>query len=432
MTLRQHIDSMYKKAIEAVNPSNLLRNNLVKSDDALVICGTEYNIKDKKIKIIAVGKAAASMTLSSEEILGESLHSGICITKYGHQLPLSKTVLFESAHPIPDENSVTAAQELLKYASTCTESDLVIVLISGGASSLLVDLPEGVLLVEMQYLYHELVQSGADINEINCVRKQLSSLKGGGLLGKLSPADVVTMAISDVIGDDPSTIASGLTFPNTTTIYDAIDTIKKYQLWDKLPESICSYLVSKTKKIGVKNTEKQATFHIIGNNHMSLDAAKSEASKLGYKTEIVGESFNGDIDELKESVIYKILSYNDVRPFCFLWGGEPTVNVTGKGKGGRNQHLVLMVCNILNKWKVEIEFIMAAIGTDGSDGPTDAAGAFMSNATLEKLTVSKQDITHYINDFDAYHFFESIDGLIKTGPTQTNVMDIVIVLLKPR
>lgn len=430
MDLRQYADDIITKAIEAVRPEILLSQNLTKSGDSLTICGSKYNIKNRKVKIIAVGKAAAAMSFSSEEILGSILHSGICVTKYGHQLPLSKIVLYESAHPIPDENSVKAASELLNFTNTCTVNDLVLVLISGGASSLVVDLPEGVSLVDMQDMYLDMVNSGADIKEINCVRKQLSSLKGGGLLDELSPAEVVTLVISDVIGDDPSTIGSGLTALNKTTIADAFKVLRKYQLWDELPESISTYLLLKKSKVETKNTNQIANLHIIGSNHLALDAAKKEAINLGFITEIVSKDFSGDIDELQESIIYKILSYNDKRLNCFLWGGEPTLKVSGQGKGGRNQHLVLKVLNALSELDIKSEFIMASIGTDGTDGPTDAAGAFITDKTIEKLKASKKDLMPYIDNFDAYHYFESIDGLIKTGPTQTNVMDVVIVLMK--
>lgn len=428
--LDQQIVSIYNKAIEAVKPSYLIKKNLVKSGDNIIINGKVIPTKDRRVKIIAIGKAASAMSVSIEEILGDIIFSGICITKYLHQISLLGMETIEASHPIPDENSIIAAEKIIDFAKGCDKNDLVLVLLSGGASSLVLDLVDGVSLSDMQELYHDIVNSGANINEINCIRKQLSALKGGGLLDLLYPAEVITLAISDVIGDIPSTIGSGLTVLNTNTKEDAIIILKKYRLWDYIPESIRLYLTNKSDKIQNKDEDQQESFHIIGNNQMALQAAYNEAVNLGFATEIVCNNFNKDINELVENVIYKLLSCKDISPTCYLWGGEATMLVSGEGKGGRNQHLVLKVLKALCDLDIKKSFVVASIGTDGTDGPTDADGAIISNKTIELVKASKTDLTPYIFNFDAYHFFESINGLIKTGPTQTNVMDLVIVLIR--
>jgi glycerate 2-kinase len=436
MSQRQDAIAIFNAAVEAVQPANLIRQRLQVLKDCLIICDQkiEWTSFDKLI-VIAVGKAAAAMARETEQQLAGFITAGICITKYEHRLPLEKLELIEAGHPIPDENSIMAGEKLLQLMRGLSNRDLVLVLISGGASSLLADLPDNCSLVDLQVTVDLLLKSGASIHEMNAVRKHLSQLKGGQLAKRAQPARVFSLVLSDVVGDDLDTIASGLTVPDSSTFEEVWRVLRKYGLADLIPVNIKIHIekglnrllpeTPKSSEICFSNTFTQ----IIGSNAMALKAAREKALSLGYHTLVYKENAAGNTDKLARELMQYVLHYNDVFPVCLLLGGETTLKIAGTGKGGRNQHFVLCA---LDEWsampdpKFQKPITILSAGTDGTDGPTNAAGA-IGDAGMIKNAASA--IKTHLEKFDAYHFFEQRGGLIVTGPTQTNVMDIMMVLI---
>ncbi|HLO39289.1 MAG TPA: DUF4147 domain-containing protein, partial [Lacibacter sp.] len=354
-------------------------------------------------------------------------------TKYEHALPLETITCIEAAHPVPDENSVEAVEETINLLKQTKANDVIICLLSGGASSLWVDTPADLSLPELQQTFQLLLRSGASIDEMNCVRRHLSQIKGGQLLRYAPEANWFTFIISDVPGDQLQDIASGPTTADATTFGDAMNVINKYKLQQQLPVSVLQYLQKRMKGELTDTIKpgdpllKQVENMIIGSNKTAIAAAKQKAEELGYTVIVQEELLTGETAEAASYTIQKALNYGSGKPACLLFGGETTVTVTGNGKGGRNQQLALCTLQQLRNNLNNITLLSA--GTDGTDGPTDAAGAFADHELLKAADERKLSISDAINNNDAYYFFEKVNGLLKTGATQTNVMDIVIVLL---
>ncbi len=436
MNQRRDAIAIFKRAVESVLPEYLMHQYLQQDN-------TDLRIGDQKIPleangqlvVIAAGKAAAAMAQQAEQQLAGRITAGICITKYEHGLPLKKIELLEAAHPVPDENSLLAGKRVLQIVEGLAANDLVLVLISGGASALLADVPEGCSLHDLQLTVDLLLKSGASIHEMNAVRKHLSNVKGGQLTKRAQPAKVFSLILSDVVGDDLDVIASGPTVPDSSTFVDVRLVLKKYNLLNAIPASIKSYIEKGLNKIFPDTPKVSDEFfsntftQIIGSNHIALKAAEEKASTLGYYTLIYKENVTGDAEELARTLIQELKNYKGLLPACLLIGGETTVKVRGKGKGGRNQHFVLCALDELaasDDINFKRRITVLSGGTDGTDGPTDATGAVGDSQMIKNNGLA---IKKYLNNFDAYHFFEKMDGLIITGPTQTNVMDIVVVLI---
>jgi glycerate-2-kinase len=380
------------------------------------------------------------MAVETEKIFGEYIRDGLVTTKYGHALTTRKIRIKEAAHPVPDENCIMAVAETRQLLNKVTPDDLIICLISGGASALWCDVPAGASLREIQTMFEELIKSGAAIGEINTVRKHLSCIKGGQLIRYCGGAKIISLIISDVPGDDLTVIASGPTVADASTFGDAYAVLLKYNLLSRLPQSISGHIekgiqgmIEETPKPGdllFKNTVNK----IIGNNKIALLAAAGSAEALGYHTLIIPQLITGDAEEEAKKLITLAANYEGEKPVCILQGGETTVNVTGKGKGGRNQHFVLAALNELQKLQNENssdEITILSGGTDGTDGPTDATGAVADRDTVNKAAQKNLSIQQYLNNHDAYHFFETTTGsLLITGPTQTNVMDIMMAIVE--
>ncbi|NMB53050.1 MAG: DUF4147 domain-containing protein, partial [Bacteroidales bacterium] len=316
-----------------------------------------------------------------------------------------------------------------------SKNDLVICVISGGGSALLTDIPDGCTLNDLKILTDLLLKSGANINEMNCIRKHLSKVKGGMLSSAAYPARVVSLILSDVIGDPLDVIASGPTAPDPTTFKDAMDIIEKYGIKDKIPAGITKILnegLNKIRKETLKESDeafKLTTNLIIGNNRLALKKAREKAEALGYTTKIITDSLHSDVEDVADYIFSKLIKYRNEKPgkkSCLLFGGEPTIKITGDGLGGRNQHLALLMAQKINGIN---GVVFLSGGTDGTDGPTDAAGAIAEPETLKRSEALGLDINKYISDCDSYNFFRQEGGLIKTGPTQTNVMDLIVVLI---
>lgn len=433
MDHRRAAEAIFREGVKAVHPQKLMRSALGISGNILKICGSDHSLDTPgRIYVAGAGKANAAMALALEELLGEHITGGLIAVKYGHDLPLKKIKQLAAAHPVPDENSLKAAAGIREVLEKAAENDLVICLFSGGASSLMADCPEGIRLDDLQQVSDLLLRSGAGIAEINTVRKHLSNLKGGQLARRAYPANLVSLIISDVVGDDPGVIASGPTVADPGTYGEAMDVLKKYKLGHKASPAILQHLqkgcrgeIPETPKPGdplfshVRN-------HIIGSNKLALEAASKAAETQGYKPHILDSQAAAPADDLALRLIGEASRYRGTRPACLLMGGESTLEVQPGGKGGRSQHLTLRALLALEG---NNNITVLSAGTDGTDGPTDMAGAVADIDTLENARRLNLQPEKFLREFDSYHFFEKAGGHIHTGPTQTNVMDIMMALV---
>lgn len=437
MNTQQSVLDIFLAGVNSVKPDQLIRDSVTCSNEKLIIRNKIFDLSDiKNLYVIGAGKASASMAKELEFILGDRIKDGFIITKYNHSVPLKYIRLKEAGHPVPDENGLEGTKEILNIARKAGEEDLVICLLSGGGSALLADLPEGCTLNDLAILNRLLLESGASINEMNCIRKHLSGIKGGQLTRAVWPAEIISLILSDVIGDRLDVIASGPTSPDPTTFSDAISILIKYQIKDKIPESLLQVLIQglhEGKAETLKENDpvfQRNTNLVIGSNSLCLETARDKALGLGFNTQIVTNSLEGDISRVADFItgeIQRSIQSGAERPVCLLFGGEPTLKVDSPGKGGRNQHLALMMAKKLKDIK-GVTFLSA--GTDGTDGPTDAAGAITDSVTMTKAIEDGIDLDQYLVNFDSYHFFKKTGGHLITGPTQTNVMDLMIALIE--
>lgn len=436
--LKNAADQIIKASLKAVDPYQLVREQIIRSGDSLVISGEEQidlSVFDR-VFLCGAGKGAAPLTKAMEELLGDRLDGGDIIVKYDHLADLEKIKLHEAAHPVPDENSLRSTETLLSNLDDLTDRDCVFVLLTGGGSALLESLPEDIKLDDLQKLSSVLLQCSATINEINCIRKHISNIKGGQLARKIHPARCVTLALSDVIGDDLSVIASGPTSPDPTTFDDAMAILEKYDVTNQIPSIILDHLkrglegeIPDTPKKEDK-IFKTVSNIVVGNNRLALNKAKETAESLGFNTIILTSMLEGEARELAKAVasIIKEIQITDTpikRPACILLGGEPTVRIQGNGKGGRNQELALAVALS----HIDAPFVFVSVGSDGTDGPTDAAGAIVDHTTLSRAESQGLNAQAFLKNNDAYNFFSPLGDLIITGPTGTNVMDVVFSLI---
>ena len=432
MQQRNNAQRIYEAAVAAVQPAVLLRQHLAVTATGIQIGKRQLNIPTRSVVVIGAGKAAAAMAQTAEKILGNYIKAGIISTKYEHALHLQTIHCMEAAHPVPDEQSLEAVQQTIQLLQQTQPGDVILCLISGGASSLWADVPEGCTLEEVQETFQLLLKSGAAIDEMNCIRRHLSSIKGGQLLRCAPHAKWFTLIISDVPGDKLEAIASGPTSADPTSFADAWKIVEQYQLQQRLPATVINHLQNGLKGTVAETVKpndpllQNVQNHIIGSNQVALSAAAAKAKELGYTVMLQQELVTGDAAETAAAIVQQVKQYKGHKPACFLYGGETTVMVTGNGKGGRNQHLALCA---LQHLMPDDKMILLAAGTDGTDGPTDAAGAFADAAILQAIEQNKTLLAETIQENDAYHFFENANGLLKTGATQTNVMDIIIVLL---
>jgi hydroxypyruvate reductase len=442
----EDLKNIYRDAVREVDPAALIQSRVKKDGRTLWIRSPDTNISEdlsryKQVIVLGVGKASARMASAIENILGDELSEGFVITKYGHGLKLRKIKGMEAGHPVPDENSLEGARILAQMAAAADENTLIINLISGGGSSLFCLPAEGISLEDKRQTTKALLASGADIDEMNCIRKHISQVKGGGLARIASPARLINLILSDVIGDRIDTIASGITAPDTTTFQDALSIVRKYALEDKLPQAVRDHL-SQGAQGKIPETPKASdpafrdTVNIIlGNNTLACNAAYATAKRLGYDTRILSATLAGEASEAG-SYFAQLAKEIDsgkagiAKPAAMIAGGETTVTIRGKGKGGRNQEMALAFAIELHKilpCSSNIFFLSA--GTDGSDGPTDAAGAFVTPAIMEKMKAISAQAAASLAENDAYNFFSNTGDLFKTGPTYTNVCDMQILLV---
>lgn len=437
--LRSHAMRILQACLEAADPERAVRHFLdIRGEVLTVRPDFQISLEEfDRVFVVGGGKASAPMAMAVEEILGDRLVDGVICVKYGHGLPLKRVEVLEGSHPLPDEAGQAATKRIIKMLASLGDRDLVISCISGGGSALLPSVPDGVTLEEKQELTGHLLAVGADIHEMNAVRKHLSISKGGNLMRVAYPAFVINLMLSDVVGDDPDTIASGPFVPDRTTYEDVLTILKKYGLLETVSGGILRRLqagaegkIPETPKEG-DEIFKRVRNVIVGSNFLSLCAGEAVATELGYRPVLLSSSIEGDTFEAARfhgAIAQEIRTTGKpiAPPGCILSGGETTVVLTGKGQGGRNQHFAL---SLVRKAAQIRGSLFLSAGTDGTDGPTDAAGAIVDSDTLERALKLGMDPDAYFRNNDSYSFFQPLDDLIVTGPTRTNVMDVRVVLI---
>lgn len=432
--LRRDALRIFRAALKAADPAAAVQRHLTRQGNTLTVAGLRYHLDSfQHIFVIGAGKASAAMAQAVERLLGPRITSGLINVKYGHLARLRRIELNECGHPVPDAPGVRGAERIAGIAQNAGARDLVLCLISGGASALLPLPPPPITLEHEQRLTQVLLDCGADIREMNCLRKHISLLKGGQLARLAYPATVLTLILSDVIGDDLDVIGSGPTVPDRSTFEDAAAILDKYKLWEKVPEEIGNRLRAadnETPKPGDSIFERVNNV-IVGSNRLAVDASAEKARELGYRVLVLSTFIEGETREIARmhAAIAKEVraSGRPVRPpACIISGGETTVTMRGRGKGGRNQEFTLAAAIDIDGMH---DVAILSAGTDGTDGPTDAAGAIATGETLARGRKQDLDGAVFLANNDSYHFFEALGGLVKTGPTNTNVMDVRLILV---
>lgn len=436
--MRSNAAKIFHKGLQAVEPGSAIKRSCKLEGDHLFIGNRKYNLSGiKNIFVTGAGKATAPMAATIEDILGENITRGIINVKYGHTANLNCIRLIEAGHPVPDENGMQGTDEILKLAESAKKDDLVLCLISGGGSALLVLPAKGITLKDKQDTIKILLSCGATIHEINTIRKHISEIKGGRLAKAAYPAGMASLILSDVVGDDLDVIASGPSVPDPSTFAESMKILKKYKITNNLPKVVVSHIkkgasgkVSETPKEGdkiFKNTHNL----IIAGNMDAIKAAGQESKKMGYKTLVLSSMIEGetrDVAKVHTAIAKEILKTGNPipPPACIISGGETTVNITGSGFGGRNQEFVLAAAiDIAERKKI----VVLSAGTDGGDGPTDAAGAIADTNTFKRAESMGLNPLDFLLNNDSYHFFKQLDDLLITGPTNTNVMDLRIIIV---
>ena len=407
---------------------------LAAADPARQIEGIDVPVPvDGRLMVFGAGKAAAHLAKALETRLSDRDYSGRIVVKYGHGVPLGRIVVEEGGHPLPDASGLRATERLLADLDKTRAEDRIVFLLTGGASALLVAPAEGLTLDDKIGVTELLLRTGATIQELNAVRKHLSAVKGGRLLERMVPARVLTLLVSDVIGDDLSSIGSGPTALDPSTFRDALDVLTRYDVVDNAPENVVRHLragvsgaIAETPKPG-DGVLDYVEHHLLASNRTSLVAAAEKARALGFETEVFARDMVGDVHTQAKRFAKALAGrQGQAGPAALLAGGELTLEVTGTGVGGRSQEFALVVARELAG---RDDVMVLAAGTDGTDGPTDAAGAFANGRTWERAREHGLDPDAHLANNDAYHVFDPLDALLRTGPTGTNVNDLVVGLV---
>ncbi|MDX9715386.1 MAG: glycerate kinase [Dissulfurispiraceae bacterium] len=423
----KQIENIFRKILDNARPE------LLTTDSTKNIIKQFQSGRYKILLPIAFGKAACLMAKGFENAVSGMDFNGICLTKYDHakDVDIKKFRIHEAGHPLPDQNGVEATSRIIKSIKEADEQTFIVLLISGGGSSLLISPAEGLTLEDKQAASDLLMRAGADIVELNTVRKHLSGIKGGRLAELAYPARIVSLILSDVIGDRLDTIASGPAYPDSTTFDDALSVIKKYDLHERIPDRVIERLYKGAEGL-VKETPKQGMNifdnvenMVIGSNRILVDAAKKIVEDAGIAADIFSYELTGEAADAGRMLAQR--ARQSQRNRCIISGGETTVNVKGKGLGGRNMELAL-------SFAIGIDgaegITMLSAGTDGTDGPTDAAGAIVDGSTVANAGISGIDAQAYLDNNDSYNFFKKAGGLLITGPTGTNLMDLQLVVVQ--
>jgi len=421
-------------ALKAVDPAAAVQNYFDTHPDVT----EQIKTTSERIFVVGAGKAGAPMAAAVSKIFGPQIVDGRVIVKYGHAGAAvgSPVKIKEAGHPVPDEAGLLAAQEIAGLLRSTGPKDTVLCLISGGGSALFTLPAEGLTLADLQATTKALLAAGATINQVNTIRKHLSAVKGGGLAKMAAPARVHTLILSDVVGDPLEVIASGPTVPDPTTFADTWHIVEQFRLQNSLPEPVVKRLqagragnLPDTPKPGDAIFE-QVTNVVIGSNRIAAQAAVNAAQQAGFNAQLLTTYAEGEAREVGRLVagLAKGLACDEAsikRPACLVMGGETTVTLKGNGKGGRNQEMALSAALALDGWS---NTLVVCLGTDGTDGPTDAAGAFADGTTLSRARDLELDALEFLRNNNSYNFFAPLNDLIMTGPTQTNVNDLTLIL----
>ena len=408
--LKCHAKAIYETAIKENMPNSAVEKALSAFE-----C-------EGKIVLVSIGKAGWEMASTAHKILGDRIDSGVVITKYDHSKgSIGKLEIYEAGHPVVDFNGISATKRALEITEGLTEKDTVLFLVSGGGSALFesVNCP----LEKMQELTKALLHSGATINEMNAIRKHISLVKGGKFARHASPARVYAIVLSDVVGDDLSTIASGPATADNTTSYDCLEILKKYNI--SLDEEMTSLLMNETPK-EITN----ATHIISGSVCQLVKSAVSQACELGYNASVIDDSVTCDAGVIAEKIGQIVKEQeNTPVPLAIFFGGEVTIKVKGNGLGGRNQELCLLCAEKISQ---KSNMAVFCVGSDGTDGPTDACGGYCDGFTWETIRKNGKNPEEYLENNDSYNGLKVADGLIITGATGTNVNDLYALLIQPK
>lgn len=437
-TMRKHARELFDASVQAVDAEKCVRRFVRLDGDSLHIGDEAYDLTQYgQLLVVGMGKASPQMGVALEDILGDHISGGLINTKYEHRESLKHIEVVECGHPVPDEAGVDGASRILDLLDRADEKTLVICVISGGGSALTPAPVAGVSLFDKQETTRLLLACGANIVELNAIRKHLSRIKGGGMARVAFPATVVALMLSDVIGDPMDVIASGPTVPDTSTFQTCMDILDKYDLLEQVPEAVKTRFeaglagdIDDTPKPGDAALSRVQNL-VVGSNGLAVSAAAKKAKTLGYNTLVLSTRVEGEAKEV--AYVYAGIAKEIVEsgqplkaPACVISGGETTVLVRGDGKGGRNQELALSAAIQLAGWD---DVVILSGGTDGTDGPTDAAGAIADGETIARATEKGISALAHIKNNDAYHFFKPLDDLIMTGATGTNVADVAFVMV---
>lgn len=430
-SLRSHphgdsITRILAAALDAVEPGEAVRRYLSIDKDTLSLVGNPMEVKGK-IFVLGIGKAASAMTLTVVDLLGPRLYAGLVVTKHKPEKPIPRVEIIEGGHPIPDERSLDAGKRVEEFVGSMGEDDLLICLISGGGSALVTSPVEGVSLEDMQSLTTSLLECGARIDEINVLRRQLDRLKGGGLLRIAVPAQVVSLILSDVVGNSLETIASGPTVPDPTTTEDALAVLEHYKLSKHTVPGIVNVLKQRKKTPAIDKIQFSHIQNItIGSNLTAAQAALKQAEDEGFHPYLLRTDLEGEARDSARDLSIQLrwawkMGDPAIRPACIVAGGETTVTIQGNGRGGRNTELALASVSELADFP---EVMLVTLATDGEDGDTDAAGAVVTGETWRQGMALDMNATEFLNRNDSYSYFDRLDDLLRPGPTGTNVNDL--------
>ncbi|MGE5304561.1 MAG: glycerate kinase type-2 family protein [Alphaproteobacteria bacterium] len=436
--LRRDALVIFEAGLKAADPDAAIRRLVYRHGEMLDVAGHRYDLSVyRNIYIVGAGKASARMTQAMEALLADKIAGGAVIVKYGYGVPTKKVRILEGGHPVPDHAGLEATADVIELVRDAGKDDLVFCLISGGGSALLSRPREGISLEDKQRTTEWLLKSGAKIEEINAVRKHISQVKGGSLARSIYPATAVSLIMSDVVDDPIETIASGPTAPDPSTYADCSRVLERYQLWERIPRSVRKVLEGGLQG-ELAETPKQedeiflkVTNVVVGNNRLAVRGAKQKARELAYHSCILSGSIEG---EARDAALFHVAVAKEIlasgepisRPACLVSGGETTVTVRGEGKGGRNQEFALAAALEIDGNE---QIVVLSGGTDGTDGPTNAAGGLVDGTTIQRAKDKGLDARAHLQKNDSYPFLRATDDLLITGPTFTNVMDLRLVLV---
>ncbi len=441
--LREIARRIWEAALDRVRPLRLIDTAIEVDGSSLAVMGRRYALgPSSRLRLLAIGKAADAFGRAIAARLGSRLTDGLIITKEGHATypPPARVEVIEAGHPLPDARSVEAGDRIRTFLAGDRPEDLVLLVLTGGASAL-ATLPRPPLTVDdLRELTNLLLRAGATIHELNTVRKHLDLVKGGGLLQLAVPARIEALLLSDVVGDSPSTIASGPVVPDPTTFADALEVLARRGLSDRVPQRVRDVL---ERGLGGLEPEtlkpddplaKLATTSILANGKLAIEAAAQCAAELGYTPFIIATDMEGEARDVGRAMAARVCEIATTAkpiapPAVLLWGGETTVTVRGSGRGGRNQEVALAAARVLDG----VEGVcLASIGTDGTDGPTDAAGGIVDGETALRARALGLDLAAALERNDSYSALDALGALIRTGPTGTHVNDLGLALVQKR